>query len=435
MNNNSDILIRQKMPPLGKTQPLQLKEPEVVFLDNGLKVFLINDESSGITRLDIVFEAGTAFQNKKLTASAVNKLLCEGTEKRSSFEISETFDYYGAYFEQFVNKDTAGITLYALAKYYDKLLPLIFETITEPVFSEKEITIYLEKELHNFKVNNEKVRYRAMLEFNRLMFGKNSAYGQTLTANDFSEITRADLVDFHKKYYSLQNSYIILSGTANDEMVKLLNGILGQHKIFNTEFSDAPSNFVSNCENDIVLIKRENALQSAIQIGYPALDKTDSEYSVLSLLNTLVGGYFGSRLMSSLREEKGLTYGIHSFVKNFKHGNYFAISTEVNANQTVEAVNEINRQIEKLKAEKISQNELQLVKNYMYGTFLRGFDGPFALSDRLKNVIDFNLTFDFYKNHLDKIMKTKAEELNDFAGKFFDDAKQKLLVVGNTAGL
>ncbi len=435
MNNDLEAVMRKNIPPLGKKQELELKKPEILYLDNGLKVYVIDGGNWNVTRLDMVFEAGTAFQNKKLTANSVNKLLSEGTKNYSSFEISEILDYYGAFFDPFVNKDTAGITLYALSKYYDKLLPLLFETITSATFPQKEIDIYLEREYHAFKVNMEKVRYKAMLEFNRLMFGKDSAYGQTLRESDFSKITRDDLVDFYRNRYSLNNGYFVLSGTANQKIIKLLNTVFGQHKN-DAEKKTAPiKNFVTECREKKLFIEKKNSLQSAILFGYPALNKTDKQYSTLTLLNTVLGGYFGSRLMTSLREEKGLTYGIHSFIRNFKHGNYLSISTEVNANQTLEAVEEIKRQIDILKTEKINDDELQLVKNYIYGTFLRGFDGPFALSDRLKNVIDFNLTMDYYKKHLNKIMEVKAEDIRNFAKSFFDDTKQKLLIVGKTNGL
>jgi len=435
MNKETAATIRKKIPPLGKKQELILKEPQKIYLDNGIKVYIIDGGDWNVTRLDMVFEAGTAYQNKKLTANSVNKLISEGTASYSSFEISELLDYYGAFFDPFVNKDSAGITLYALSKYYGKLLPLMFEMVTEATFPQHEIDIYLEREYHSFKVNLEKVRYRAMLEFNRLMFGKNSAYGQTLQENDFLKITRNDLIDFYKNRYSLNNGYFILSGTANGKIIKLLNSVFGQHKPSNGIKETNPEKFVTNCKEKNLLIEKENSLQSAILFGYPAIDKTDRHYSTLTLLNTVLGGYFGSRLMTSLREEKGLTYGIHSFVKNYKHGNYLAVSTEVNANQTREAVQEIKRQIDLLKTEKIDKHELQLVKNYLYGTFLRGFDGPFALSDRLKNVIDFNLNMDFYKKHLNNIMNVKAEDIRKFAEIFFDNTKQKLLIVGKTAGL
>ncbi len=434
MNNKTGTVIRKKMPPLGKKQQLQLKEPQTVVLDNGVKVYIINGGDGNVTRLDMVFDAGTAFQNKKLTANSVNKLLSEGTQNLSSYQISETLDYYGAFFEPFINKDTAGITLYALTKYYDKLLPLLFEIVTAATFPQHEIEIYLEREYHAYKINVEKVRYKAMLEFNRLMFGKNSAYGQTLQEDDFSKIKREDLVGFYKNRYSLNNGYFVLSGTADEKIIKLLNTVFGQHKS-DTAKNSITGNFVTECKEKNLFIEKENALQSAILIGYQAVDKTDANFGTLTLLNTLLGGYFGSRLMTSLREEKGLTYGIHSFVKNYRHGNYLSISTEVNANQTGEAVSEINRQIKILKTETVNEKELQLVKNYLYGTFLRGFDGPFALSDRLKNVIDFNLTMDFYKKHLNRIMNTKAEDIRNFAVNFFDDNKQKLLIVGKTGGL
>jgi predicted Zn-dependent peptidase len=148
------------------------------------------------------------------------------------------------------------------------------------------------------------------------------------------------------------------------------------------------------------------------------------------LLNTILGGYFGSRLMSNLREEKGYTYGVSSYIVNYIHGSSFSIGTEVNVNHTQAAMDEIFTEMNKLREEKVGKDELQLVKNYIYGTFLRNFDGPFALADRFRSVKDFGLGFDYYLKSLDEIMHTTSDELLETAKKYFDPDQMIRLVVG-----
>ncbi len=427
MNMNVD---RTKIPPLGNRQELLLNEPRKLMLDNGIELYLINGEETEVTRLDIVFEAGTAFQEKKLTAASVNKLLQEGTKQRSSREISETLDYYGAYLEPFVTKESAGITLYALTKYYDVLLPLLFEMVVEAVFPGKELALHLDRELHDFKVKISKVRYRAMLEFNRMMFGKDTPYGRIAAEEDFKNVNREDLIRFYRQRYLPENCYMILSGKVDDTLTERLNAIFGQPWNKQREEKFLPEIYTGYCKHKELMIPRKGALQSAIRIGRTLPGKTDDDYHALVLFNTLLGGYFGSRLMTSLREKKGLTYGIHSFIRNYPHGNYFSISTEVKASATKIAVEEIFSQLTLLRGQPVSSDELQLVKNYLYGTFLRGFDGPFALADRFKNVKEFNLTFGFYKKHLHRMMELSEKDLIETANKYFRREDLKLLVVG-----
>ncbi len=425
---------RTIMPPLGKIQVLEIDNPVKTELDNGMILYLIDGEASGVTRFDIVFDAGTAFQQKMLTASTVNSLLREGTKNHSSFEISKILDYHGAYLDLFANKDTAGISLYALTKYYDKLLPLIREIVSEALFPEQELQLHLERTLHEFKLNQTKIRHKAMLEYNSLMFGKNSPYGKIVEEKDFGNLQREDVVRFYSDFYVPQNAYLVLSGKIDKQLVSKINSIFGSGWDKKATGRFLPKVFAENCKENRLIIEKQDALQSAIRIGRTAIDKTHHEYAGFMLFNTLLGGYFGSRLMSRLREEKGLTYGVHSFVQHFKHAAFFVIATEVNARQTHEAIDEIFYQIEKLKTETVPEEELQLIKNYLYGTFLRGFDGPFAVADRFQNVKDFNLTFDFYKKHLDKLMKIKSKTIRNIANKYFTKDKLKLLVVGNIEG-
>ncbi len=421
---------RKKMPPLGPKQELLPDEPQKIPLDNGLELFTINDRDSEVTRLDIVFTAGTAFQEKNLVSASVNKLLQEGTKNHSSREISEMLDYYGAYLDPYVTKESAGLTLYALTKYYDALLPLLFELVVTAVFPQKELTLHLERELHDFKVKISKVRYKATLEFNRMMFGDNTPYGRIASEQDFHNVIREDLVRFYNQRYGQDNCYLIVSGKVDEPLIKNLNSVFGRPWNKPEEKAFTPGIFTKPCTKDEVLIPRDGALQSAIRIGRTVPGKLHPDYHALVFLNTLLGGYFGSRLMTSLREKKGLTYGIHSLIRNYPHGNYFAISTEVKASATKTAVEEIFRQIELLRNREVDNEELQLVKNYLYGSFLRGFDGPFALADRFKNIKEFNLTFEFYKKHLHNMMNLTAKEIIDTANRYFNKDDLKLLVVG-----
>ncbi len=428
-------LNRTNAPDLGRPLSLSIKAPEKIVLGNGMPVYLIRDDEQEVTRMDVVFNAGNALQEQKLQANAVNKLISEGTQQHTALEIAGIIDFYGAYLDPFISKDKAGLTLIALTKYYDALLTLMAEILTKASFQNDEIELYQERKKQNFLVNIQKVSYRASLEFNKLMFGENSAYGQVLTESDFGQLQQEQVMDFYEKYYRPQNAYLMLSGKITDELLEKLKSVLGDLWRKENRPIAIKETYTETVTRNHHFVEKENALQSALRIGTLTLNRHHPDYPKLSLLNTVFGGYFGSRLMSSLREDKGYTYGVNSFIQNFRHANYLAVATEVNADHTRAALREIKHQMELLSAEKVSEQELTVVKNYVYGSYLRYFDGPFSLADRFLKSLELDLEFTLYKKELDEMMHVTPAEILETARKYLNFDQMKILVVGKTEGL
>lgn len=420
---------RSTSPPNSKTDVLHITEPEELILDNGLHAYLIDAGDEEVTRIDVVVQAGSALQKQKLVASSVGKLLKEGTVNYASAKIAAKFDYLGAYFDTSITKDAATLTLYTLTKHLRELLPLISEMLAQASFPEHEMHIHIDRKLQEHLTNSEKVSYLAMLEFNKLVFGEDSAYGQTVAIEDFERIQHKQLMAFYKENYSVERAYVIISGRANKKVASLVNKFLG-NGWNNSKRTDEKINYMTSYEKGEKYISKEGAMQSAIRIGKPIISKKHPDYNKFILLNTILGGYFGSRLMSNLREQKGYTYGVSSFPANYIHGSSFAIVTEVNVDHTNAAMDEIFNEMAILRNEKVGDEELGLVKNYIYGTFLRNFDGPFALADRFRSVKDFGLGFDYYLKSLDDILEISSDELLETADKYFVADQMIKLVVG-----
>ncbi len=421
---------RKHMPGLNKVAGLNLKDPVSFILSNGMDVYEIKGGQEEVTRIDIVFEAGSAYQNKKLVAGSVNSLLKEGTEKYSSAEIAGILDYYGAYLNTHYTKDTAVVTLLTLTKHLDKLLPLLGDLLTNSVFKEQELEIYLNREKQRFLVNIEKVKYLASLEFNKIVFGSKTRYGQVLSKDDFDKITREDIIEFYNNYYCPENAYAVVSGHINKETEELLNKFIGNISCKGKAPDSSSLVFYSEPDTKEKYIEKENALQSAIRVGQQTVNRDSDDYAYVSLLNTVLGGFFGSRLMSNLREEKGYTYGVYSYIQTYKRAAYFTVATEVKADATKSALDEIRKEINLLKTEEVPEHELEIVKNYISGSVLRSFDGPIALSDRFITVKDFGFTFKHYVDVLNKMINATPGQLIETANKYFDEENMIELVVG-----
>lgn len=428
---NKATLDRSKMPAAGEHIKLHLKEPIVHILDNGITLYLIEDETIEFNRMDFVFSAGTSFQNRNLIAESTLNLLSEGTQTRSSAEIAEKLDYYGCFIDSNLSKDKASISIYSLTKQLPEILPIISDIVQNPTFNETELSNYLVRKKHQFNNSYRKVKYRSMLEFNELIFGSDTSYGNTKKLDDFDKVTRQDVVQYHNSHFSLKNGYIVASGKIGRNTIDNINRYFGNIEFPSVTESELSFTNNHNTSSEGHFIKVENSLQSAIRIGLPVVSKTHKDYISLVVLNTVLGGYFGSRLMSNIRENKGYTYGINSFIINYLHGGYLCIATEVNAKNTNDTLSEIQTELNNVRDRLIPVEELDLVKNYIYGTYLRSFDGSISQTDRFRAAKDLNMDYLYYIESLQSMLNQSPEQLREIANKYLDYNSMIKLVVGS----
>ena len=172
-------------------------------------------------------------------------------------------------------------------------------------------------------------------------------------------------------------------------------------------------------------------MQSAIRIAKRTIGKSHHDFAKLHVVNTILGGYFGSRLMSNIREDKGYTYGIGSFVAPQKHDSYFGISTEVGADVSQKAINEIYKELESLRTELVSEEELNLVKSYLMGELLKSVDGPFSVAERWKGIILFDLDKSYFDNLVNTILNITPIEVRDIAERYLGSNDMYEVLVGS----
>jgi predicted Zn-dependent peptidase len=404
--------------------------PEIIHFNNGITCYQINKGSQDLVKIEFLFDAGTYFQNTKFSAFSAIQLLTEGTKNFTSQQISQTFDFFGAYIEKEIDRDFAIISFYCLNKYIDNLLPLIEEIIKSPTYPENEIELFKEKQKSQLIINREKVNFIARTKFTEIIFGKNHPYGTVAELADIKNLTREDVLDFHKKQITSTNCKILISGKITKSCIEKISKFFGSEKWgdnYNNEKIYTSSDIISEKKNYII---KDNAVQSAMRIGKEMFNFNNSDYFNFQLLNTIFGGYFGSRLMKNIREDKGYTYGIGSAIIPLKHSGFFFISTEVGAEYTQKTLDEIYKEIENLCNNIIEEEELNLVKNYKFGEFIRGIDGAFAIAEVIKPIILYNLDFSYYKNYLNSLKSATSEDMYNIANKYFKKNDFVELVVG-----
>lgn len=422
-------LNRKKAPEFKQVDNIQFLDPVKTTLDNGIEFNYINGGSQDIVKIDFIFNAGNLYQKKSLVASSTSQLIKEGTQSYSAQEISEGIDNYGAFFETENTYDTATLTLYTLTKHIEKVFPFVREVILAPSFSETEFEIYKSNAIERFKINLEKVSFIARKEFMSTIYEGDHPYGSNVELTDYDKLDINDIRKFYKDNYNLANCRILASGKVDNSVINTLNTSFGKEKITsnpNTEIeipSDTPA-------SKTLYIEKENALQSAIRIGRIFPNKLHKDYFGLQILNTVLGGYFGSRLMNNIREDKGYTYGIGSGILSLKNSGYFFISTEVGSDVTKDALLEIYKEIEIIRTEEISKEELDLVKNYLLGQLLKSCDGPFNMGEMFENVHEYGLGYNFYNDYITIIKEISPKTLLALGVKYFKKSDLTEIVAG-----
>lgn len=428
----SDILQpdRTTAPDSKPVRNLTVQQAERNKLSNGVPVYSVNAGFQDLVRIEFLFENKSFSTDQPLLSSTANRLITEGTSRHSALEIAQLVDDYGAFLETEESSDACSLVLYTLNKHLAKTLPVVREVITEASYPAAELQVYVAKQQQRLVVENERVNSIARRKFNQLLFGNQHPYGYYVQPDDYSKLESSYLSGFHKQQYTSGNCTILVAGkvpTSTYELLEQFFGDAGWNSLSNPAGNMGEITTVAERSH---YIHKDGALQSAIRIGRPMITREHPDYPGLAVLNTVLGGYFGSRLMSNIREDKGFTYGIGSAMVSLKHAGYFFISTEVGADVTTAALEEIYKEIELLRHELVGEEELQMVRNYMLGSFLKGIDGPFALLDRFKSLLLSGLDYSYYQRYLQTLESIGPEDLRELARKYYDRADLYELVVG-----
>lgn len=423
------LLNRKHQPALQPIDRINFPQPEISQLSNGIKVYQFNSGTQDVISIEMVFSAGSWYQKKPFTAMATNLMLREGTRNFSAQKLSETLDYFGAHFENTTERDNAFITLYSLNKYLNNTLPLLSEIVKNPVFPAGEYSILAGKQMQMLEVNRQKVNFLARTQFNSILFGSDHPYGIYLEPGDIAKVNTTDLVDFHKTQYHSGNCTIIVAGLIKPGLLHELETHFGGNDWSgnnNKQIQYLPSG--SEQKNHFHL--KEGAMQSAIRIGGMMFKRSHPDFAGMKVLNAILGGYFGSRLMNNLREDKGYTYGIGSSVVPLRNGGYFVISGEVGSGVTKEALSEIKFELNRLCSEQVGESELSLVRSYLTGEMLRAVDGPFAQADLYRELIEDDLDISHFEGLTDTVQHINAQQLQDLAIRYLKPDTLFTLVVG-----
>ena len=423
------MLNRTLVPDSKQVNEIDFISPQQQELDNGIKVFTINAGKQELVRIEFVFENVNWDSLKPLQAIAVSHLINNGTTKFTAREIADKVDYYGAFLQTDYGADQSSLKIYTLNKHLAEVLPILRSILNESIFPQQELDIFIQNQQQSLKVSLQKNDFVARKNFANAIFGQ-TTYGSDISIEDYQAIRREDLTAYFSAAYKPENCTIFVAGKFEDVEFQLLNDTFGQE--WNNSNPSAINHFTFGDEpvKGELFVDKPDAIQSAIRMGIRSINRTHADFPGFQVMNCLLGGYFGSRLMANIREDKGYTYGIGSAIVSMKDAGYFFIATEVGAEVCNSALQEIEKEIYLLKTELVETEELDLVRNYMLGSMLGSLENAFSHADKFKNIYFSGLGYDYYDNYIQTVKSISAEELNRLANAYLNTDDFTKVVVG-----
>ncbi len=423
-------LNRKTPPPLRPLQILKVREPQKYHLDNGLPVYLWNMGEQEVVMLRLLFQAGRWHEKHKLAAQFTARMLREGTHEMTAKQLSNRIEYHGASIKTSANKDYASVTLFTLTKHLPHLLPILQEILLSANFPEQELKTILKNSQQKLLISLEKNEYLAQRHFNRAIFGDAHPYGYNVQASDYETLDSQTLQNFHKRFYVPNNAELYIAGKLSDRNLQLINRYLGSESWQKAPIEAPIPPIIPPYQASKKYISKKDSVQAAIRLGQPLFNKTHPDYPAFYVLNTLFGGFFGARLMTNIREEKGLTYGIYSSNVSFLRAGYWVIMTEVAGESLDATLKEIFFEMNRLKNDLVGEEELRLVKSYLMGSLLSSIDGAFNLASALENTYLYDLDISYFNHLIQAIEDIQPKDLQALANKYFHEEQLTQIIVG-----
>lgn len=421
-------LDRSKSPEFQIPEDISLQNPIKRTLNNGVHLYFIPTPDIDAIRLEINTDTQRALDlvDKKLTSFFTLNMIMESTNELSAAELDDFFDHYASEVEVSSGFENNSIALLTTKKHFSEVLPVFRSLLTEATFPEKELAKRKSQKALSISLQMEQNAARASQLFRRQLFGENHPYGLISEDYDVQIIERSDLVDYYQNSLWF-NPEVFLTGNVDEVELNMIADALGTLEV---NFTQREFPAFTNIQKNRLYEEKEKSLQSTIRIGCHLIPKSHPDYQALSVFNTILGGYFGSRLIKNIREEKGHTYGIYSSIGSLKNADYWVVMADVQKQYLDEVITEIYKEIELLKTELVGKDELETVRNYMIGNFLSNFSSAFDLIGRFKSIHQAGLDQSFYEEKLDFIRKFTAQDILEVGQKYFNKSDMVEVIVG-----
>ena len=390
--------------------------PEHTALAGGAQCYAIRQGTEAIVGLDVYLpnSFGTNGQNLAQGSdvifplnSLVGRMLPEGTATRSAQQVQEQIAQLGGFLEVGSSIYHTSLSLFCLPQHLPALLPVLADVLEAPKFAEAEWKIQQQQMLQSLEVNRQKTAWLAGTAFNKAIYGEHP-FGHSLLEADIEDLNTATLAAHYSDKMQPVAPTIFMTGQFADSQLALVQSHFAG-KYAQAEVLAEPS--YGQSDEGLLEIEKADSTQITIRAGLRTIGRQHKDYWALRILTEIFGGFFGSRLMKNIREEKGLTYGISARLSPFKDVGHLVIGTDVNKENYQLAIAEIRHEMSRLQQDLVTDDEMALVRNHMLGDFASTLGTPFGTAEKWKNIVLNGLPDTFYADYLDAIRSVTPEQL------------------------
>ena len=422
-------MLDRTTPPSIQPMTFTFRRPVEKVLRNGMPIYILEGEGQEVVRIDFVFAVGQWHQNQRLQALFTCRMLREGCRGYSPAAFAERLDYYGAWLELSVAMNRTFVTLYTLKKFFAQTLELMQKMLFEPYYADEQLGLVRANNKAQFMVNMQKGDVQAVRALRRSIYGDSHPCGMQTVPEDYDRLQTSHLTDFFARYYGARNCTIYLSGRIDEDVVSLVESLFGTEQWGSAQAVPQREHRMAPGEERHTVLVQPDAVQSSLRMGCLLMDVSHEDYLPMRVLSTLLGGYFGSRLMKNVREDKGYTYHIGSDLVTNTSQVLFMVNCEALAGKDEEVVAEVNFEMQRLQEELVPDEELRMVRNYMTGEICRNYEGAFALTDAYIFMDHLGLPHTHIEQTIEAIRTTDAHRLQQLAQRYLRPEEMHVAVV------
>lgn len=410
-------LDRTTPPPTYPIGNLSLPSPEEKTLPNGTRLLTLQGGDWNVCNLAILYPGGFCEARSSAVPMLCATLLAEGSEGHSGAEINDFYDFHGAYFGAMAAAHYTTVMLSWLPSMGEGLLPLTAEILAKPTFPEEAILPYKQQLEAALLAKQAKTSYKSLKEATRLIMGPDNANAMPETVEEIHAASRQSILDWHKRVFTAKGAIAFLSGKFSDETVKeveqFLMSLPAEEPAVEVELDP-----YRPLDPQTVQIEMPGAMQCSVAMAMPAPPRTSPDYVALRFATIALGGYFGSRLMMNIREDKGYTYGINAALLGTLDGSYIQISADTDKKYLADLVEETKKVIESMATVPLSPDELQSLVQHVSSSLLDTLNSPFAIMDYYRTFVTAGIPDGYFQAQLALLKSLTPQTIMDVSAKY-----------------
>lgn len=424
------MLDRSISPKITSFTDLKFDYPGFVTLSNGVKLYVLNNGDQEVNKFEVIYRGGLLEETKPLQSFVLASMLIHGSAEYSSQDVAEILDYNGSQFSATNHDNFTHISLNSLNKNFDTVLPVLKSILYGPSIPEREYNLLGSQIKSAYQTARQRVKYLSQMAGRKVYFGEKHPFSHMICDEDVDNLAIEDIMSFHRKYYKPENCVMVLSGKVDEKEIALIDKYFGQAPNLSDISEFVECERISSATKNIV-VNKEGALQSSVYMLQEAIPRNHPDYIKLRILVTALGGYFGSRLMQNIREDKGYTYGINAMLVGRRSGAKIVITSECDTAYTYLLVREVENEIRRIQDKLMSEEELDTVKNNMLSDLAKTLDSPFSMASCVSSNIIFSTGEDYFNRQIAEITKITTKELQEVANKYLDVSKFYTAIAGD----